>query len=418
VTVPAAELLTAARTRLILTHPFFGALALHLTLRPASPTWCRTVAVDGRSLFFNPDYIQSCSVADLKFLLAHEAMHCALGHFARRGHRLRRRWDVACDHAVNLLLQAEGLPPMAGALLDNRFNGMSAEEIYPLVPDDTAERTLDVHVFDAYGVTVPSSGAASALGTSKTMDEATPGITSLDGWDDAGHEAREDALAASRAHLAPEGEAPPQDTSVEQTWKSWLASAAHDALRAGRLSSALKRSIDHLIQPQLPWRALLARYLVSAARDDYSFQPNPRREGSALLPRLASREARVIAVLDTSGSISRAEMQEFATEVDALKGQIRAQVTLQACDEDLAPDGPWRFAAWEAIELPVSLQGGGGTRFTPVFEWVDREMLRPDVLLYFTDAQGEFPPAAPPYPVIWLVKGRAPVPWGERVQLN
>ena len=30
----------------------------------------------------------------------------------------------------------------------------------------------------------------------------------------------------------------------------------------------------------------------------------------------------------------------------------------------------------------------------------------------------QFPEFAPGYPVLWLVKGNSPVPWGERVQLN
>jgi predicted metal-dependent peptidase len=53
-----------------------------------------------------------------------------------------------------------------------------------------------------------------------------------------------------------------------------------------------------------------------------------------------------------------------------------------------------------------------------VFEWVEREHMRPDALVYFTDAEGDFPAEAPTYPVVWLVKGRAAVPWGERIQLN
>ena len=40
------------------------------------------------------------------------------------------------------------------------------------------------------------------------------------------------------------------------------------------------------------------------------------------------------------------------------------------------------------------------------------------LIVYFTDAEGEFPRQAPDYPVIWLVKGRGKVPWGERIQLN
>ena len=34
------------------------------------------------------------------------------------------------------------------------------------------------------------------------------------------------------------------------------------------------------------------------------------------------------------------------------------------------------------------------------------------------DAEGEFPGQEPRFPVIWLVKGREQVPWGQRIQLN
>ncbi len=101
-----------------------------------------------------------------------------------------------------------------------------------------------------------------------------------------------------------------------------------------------------------------------------------------------------------------------------LKGQVGARITLHACDEALAPNGPWVFEPWEEIRLPESLPGGGGTRFTPVFDWVERLDRRPDLLVYFTDAKGEFPDKEPSYPVLWLVKGKVKVPWGQRIQLN
>src|SRR3989304_7106996 len=108
--------LGAARTRLILEKPFIGALVMHLPLTPADPAWCETVAADARAFHFNPDYIAGLDFPQTQFVLAHEAMHCAPGHFARRSHRTRRRWDVAPDHAVNLLLLDEGLKPPPGAL--------------------------------------------------------------------------------------------------------------------------------------------------------------------------------------------------------------------------------------------------------------------------------------------------------------
>jgi predicted metal-dependent peptidase len=116
--------------------------------------------------------------------------------------------------------------------------------------------------------------------------------------------------------------------------------------------------------------------------------------------------------------VSAGELAAFAAEVDALKAQVRARVTLMACDEALDPRSPWVFESWEPLVLPPRLCGGGGTRFDPVFERIAGEHRRPDALIYFTDAVGEFPAVAPDYPVLWLVKGAGRVPWGERIQLN
>ena len=170
--------------------------------------------------------------------------------------------------------------------------------------------------------------------------------------------------------------------------------------------------------PRLSWRVLLSRYMSTLARNDYSFRRPSRRDGPALMPCLASEDIDIVVAIDTSGSLTDADLAEFATEMNAMKGELHGRVTLLACDEVLDERGPWRFEPWERVRMPPDLRGGGGTRFAPVFEWIERERFRTDVLVYFTDAEGEFPPSAPDYPVLWLVKGRAEVPWGERIQLN
>ena len=387
-----ATKLGAARTRLILERPFIGALVMHLPLVAVAAGRCETVATDARALYYNPAYIAALTLAETQFVLAHEAMHCALGHFARRSHRLRRRWDVACDHAANLLLIDEGLRPPEGALANPEFRGLSAEEIYPLIPEDPVERTLDRHLFDEREMD-PHSRASSQDGHAGALGSRPPAV------------APSDAGPTDRAELA-------------RRWQSRIVSAAQQARHAGRLAESWLRRVDGAIQPQLPWRTLLARYLVSTARDDYSFQRPPRREGDALLPRLSSGEVHVCVALDTSGSIGPEELAQFVSEVDAIKGQIRARVTLHACDERLDPRGPWEYPYWEPVALPREIGGGGGTRFVPVFDWIEATHRRPDALLYFTDAEGEFPHRAPAFPVLWLVKGRGRVPWGERIQLN
>jgi predicted metal-dependent peptidase len=410
--------LGAARTRLILEKPFIGALVMHLPLVAADRTWCQTIATDGRAFYFNPAYIAELDFAQTQFVLAHEAMHCALAHFDRRNHRSLHRWDIAADHAVNLLLVDDGLRPPPGALLNTEFRGLSAEEIYPLVPPDSTEATLDRHVFNENTGPQPTAGngGGSARGQPRRdrIDVSRDPQSNASGtWDDAGDEGR------SR----PERHAPPELSASEREalackWQGRLAAAAQQARQAGRMGEPWLRRIHALLGPRLPWRQLLARYMVSLARDDYSFQRLSRREGDALLPRLASEQIDLYIVLDTSASIADEELAEFAAEVDALKGQIRARVTLQACDEHLDPRGPWIFQAWERFILPDGLRGGGGTCFKPAFEWVTGQTTRPGVMVYFTDAVGAFPERAPEYPVIWLVKGSGKVPWGERIQLN
>jgi len=122
--------------------------------------------------------------------------------------------------------------------------------------------------------------------------------------------------------------------------------------------------------------------------------------------------------LDTSGSISDEDMRQFVSEIDAIKSQVRARITMHACDAKLVKSGPWVFEPWEEFQIPNKFKGGGGTEFSPIFDWVDQSDSQPDLLIYFTDAQGKIPEHEPHYPVIWLVKGKAKVPWGMRVQLN
>jgi predicted metal-dependent peptidase len=165
---------------------------------------------------------------------------------------------------------------------------------------------------------------------------------------------------------------------------------------------------------------LLARYMTAAARDDYSFtRPSSRREqGGAIYPRLRSTQINLLVFIDTSGSIVDDEMSNFVSEINAIKGQMRARITLHASDAKLAESGPWIFESWEDIRIPDDFSGGGGTDFCPAFAWASGNDQAPDLLVYFTDAQGSFPESEPPFPVIWLVKGKSSVPWGQRVQLN
>ncbi len=392
--------LSAARTRLILDKPFLGALVLRLPMKGTKPERCKTIGTDVRALYYNPEYISKLTLEQTQFVLAHEALHCALSHFARREHRVKHRWDIACDLAINPLLIKDGLKPPPGVLLRSGFEGMMAEEIYPYIEDDMEDETHDDHFYDAENQSSGSAGGQSLDNKNQSGDDNGSGDQGQD----------------SGAVPRPLSETEQEQLAVQ--WRQRLAGAAQQAMQAGKLGASMARLVEHLLQPQLPWRMLLARYMTAVARDDYSFQRPSRREGDAILPTLKSRQLDVLVVLDTSGSVNDTEMQEFVSEINAIKGQMRARLTLHACDAALCTNGPWIFEPWEEFSMPSSIYGRGGTRFTPVFDWLTQEGRKPDLLVYFTDAEGEFPRSEPDFPVLWLVKGRAKVPWGQRIQLN
>lgn len=408
--------LSAARTRLILDKPFLGALVLRLPMIEADPQWCRTTATDARAFYYNREFIDVLSLDHVQFMLAHEALHCALSHFARRQHRVKHRWDVACDHAINPLLVEDGLRAPPGTLLLDEFKGMTAEEIYPYIKDDTQEETLDQHAYDdAEGGQQGGDNNPNPPPPRQERESDRSKDQPEQGQGD-GAQAEPDESQVGASQPPPLSVTERDQLSVQ--WQERMAGAAQLALQAGKLSGSLARLVDHLLQPQLPWRMLLARYMTAVARDDYSYMRPSRREGEAILPSLRSSHVEIAVVLDVSGSIKEAELDEFLAEVNAIKGQTQAGITLHACDDQLADDGPWRYEAWEEIKLPRSFIGGGGTDFRPAFAWVDALERAPDLIVYFTDALGEFPPLEPGHPVLWLVKGKAPVPWGVRVQLN
>ena len=402
--------LAAARTKLILDKPFLGALVLRLPMVAADEDWCPTTATDARKFYYNPEFIDCLSLDETQFVLAHEALHCALSHFARRQHRRKLHWDMACDYAINPLLMSDGLKAPPGSLYMPQFKGMTAEEIYPCLDEKDDEQPLDNHVYDKDNTKGSSSGKNEKDLSSEQPDK--PASDEQDG------ERQQTPDAGEGGAPEPEPLTPDEAETLNIQWQQRLAGAAQQAMQAGKLGGEMARMVDHLLQPQLPWRLLLARYMTAAARDDFSYTRPSRREGDFILPSLRSNQVELVVALDISGSIHDQEMGEFLAEVNALKGQIRARVTLLACDSQLAQEAPWIFEAWDEFSLPDKISGGGGTSFKPVFEWVEKQGQNPDLLVYFTDAQGAFPEREPTYPVIWLIKGKHKTPWGQRIQLN
>jgi predicted metal-dependent peptidase len=260
---------------------------------------------------------------------------------------------------------------------------MSAEEIYPLIERDTEEEPQDQHLYDDQ-----NNDSDSDVDDTQYRD-APPPLT-----------------AQERDEL-------------NTQWQQRLAGAAQQAIQAGKMNGSVERFVHRLLHSTVPWRTLLARFMSGTTRVDYNLmRPSQRREGDAIHPSLSSPQTSVAIALDTSGSIDEDELNTFVTEVSAIKSLVNARITLLTCDTQLDDKGPWVFEPWERMNLPTAIKGKGGTDFTPVFNWLNGQPIKPDLLVYFTDAVGKYPDRMPVFETLWLVKGSEHIPWGQRIQLN
>jgi predicted metal-dependent peptidase len=191
-------------------------------------------------------------------------------------------------------------------------------------------------------------------------------------------------LASAQPGLDP-GQREKIEQDVDAARQRILASRYGD--QAG---SAMRRAEEGRIS--IDWRAALAAYCWSLSEDDTSWShPNRRYPCRAGYDR--HDLGKVAIVVDTSGSIDDVSLRSMIADVSAIASMGR-DVWCAACDCKIqSTAGPGQ---------QLELRGGGGTDFRPGLEWAGS--LSPDVAIYLTDTQGEYPAAPPSFPVIWAVR--------------
>lgn len=127
----AKEKVDKCLSRLLLLYPFWGALGLSLEM--VQSRRMPTLATDEVHLFFNPHYVHNQEEEILCTDLAHEISHKFLQDCSRRETRDPKVWNQATDYRINLMLKDGGFTIGPDYLIDERFRGMDAEEIYDLL---------------------------------------------------------------------------------------------------------------------------------------------------------------------------------------------------------------------------------------------------------------------------------------------
>jgi predicted metal-dependent peptidase len=418
--------LTRARVQLLILQPFFGTLCLRLKLIPGD---LPTMATDGSKIVYNPAFVDQLKPAELEGTLAHEVMHCALGHQCRRGTRDQGLWNEAADFAINPILNANGFTLPAGALNDPAFTNLSAEEIYARLLQKRAEGgstpKQEAQQPNTGGGTGNSPqatpGTATSNPKSQTPSQSPPQqqpltMSGAPGPAPARPGGFGEVLDAADDHGQPAS--PAEQRRQEHEWSIAAEQALRSAKACGHDPVGIERPLAESRESQQDWRAILRDFVAATMPSDYRWMPPNRRyiASGLYLPSGKRRGlGEIVIAVDTSGSIGKLELVQFAGEISAISEEAQPEaIHVVYCDA--AVQSTQEFTASEPVRLEP--KGGGGTDFRPAFEWVEKNDIAPVCLIYLTDLCCHSFPEAPEYPVLWVTDSRRTAPFGETVRIG
>jgi len=353
------EKLITARVGLLLRASFFGNLATRLKLVNADE-WLPTAATDGRNFYYNSRFVDMLRPKEIEFLFGHEVLHCVYDHMGRRGDRDAQLWNIADDYCVNsdLIKHKVGEKiTTVPCLYDAKYDGLCAEEVYDKLYEnaekiniqDLINQLLDDHLDDAEG---DDSGSGDGNGNGRPR-------LSKEERDKIKDEIKEAVLAAA---AATEG--------------------------AGNIPAGVRRLIQDMTAPQMNWRELLRMQLESTIKSDFTWMRASRRgwHMDAVMPGMKNDEMIDIAVaIDASGSIDGQMLKDFLGEISGIMEQFTAyKIHVITFDTQIYNPRQYDSENLESI-ADYEVEGGGGTDFDCVFNYLKEENIEPKRLVMFTD---------------------------------
>lgn len=360
------EMLVTARVGMLLRASFFGNLATRLKLVNADD-WLPTAATDGRNFYYNTRFIKMLRPKEIEFLFGHEVLHCVYDHFGRRGSRDPQLWNIANDYCVNSDLKKHRVGEFITSvpcLYDQKYEGKSSEEIYDILYENAEKIDINDLIDKMVDEHMDNDESDNGGGNNKEGP---------DGKEKQGN---------GRPKLTPEERA-----QIRDEIKEAMLSAAQTC-DAGNLPAGVKRMIQNLTEPKMNWRELLRMQLESTIKSDYSWMRTSRKgwDIDAVMPGMKTTDAIDIAVaIDMSGSISDKQGKDFLSEIKGIMESFDCYKIHVFCfDTETYNAQKYDSDNLESIE-DYELQGGGGTDFDAIFNYLKAEEIEPKKLVVFTD---------------------------------
>ena len=357
-------------------NEFFGALMLFSEFIESKKI--DTAATDGKKVFVNKNFFLSLTSSQQNGLLLHEVLHMALLHIPRMGERDQHYWNVAADIVVNdLILSNTKFKLPDGGIVDRNFKGKSVEHVYEKVKKSKKYPKLGMP-----DLIICNSSANNEKSKNESEDVSNY-------WKD-------------KINLL---------KNTDMISKEKL---------QGFFPGGIEQEIEAVTEPEIDWRSYLWKFVCKTPTD---FDDIDRRfiHRKLYLEYLMSESVTAEVCIDTSGSVSDEQLEQFFSELKGiLSSYPHVNVNLYYCDTEIY--GPYKLN--ENSKIPAA-KGRGGTTFIPFFnkiekvEYVGFEDNR--VAVYLTDGYGDFPKNSS-LPTLWLVThdglGKESFPFGETIRIS
>jgi len=380
--------ISQAKAKLLVDYPLFGTIASKIELVLNDDI--QAFKSDGIKLEYNSDFINSLSISEMEFVFANSAMHASLAHESRKNNRSGWLWQMATDLAINDMLVENGMDRPELAQYRIRFKGMYAEEIYEELKSDML---MDVN--------------------SESYNESSQG-SELNGLE-------ESSLCNNSGQKEIDqnlqNEINQELQQAQQLFEEFSNATLLAEEKKGDLPLHVERFFTLHVEGKIDWREELKYAIDRFYKDDYTLMPPNKKflHSGIYLPSSTSERFKLVVAVDSSGSVDEELLNTFLSELNFLMSTIpNYEIDLLVCDDKINEHKV--FYSGDILEL--SLSGGGGTDFRPVFKYIDENLQDTKLLLYFTDLDGFFPREIPNYDVKWIVPKESETPFGELIVLS
>jgi predicted metal-dependent peptidase len=354
---------------------FFLNLTRHVSWQLTSPTalWFKGIHYH---IAFEPLRILDCTLKQIMALIKHDILHCVAGHLARSkniyGSYRKRISNMAMDIVVNQYL--DNLPSFAITL--ERVNHKFGLKLRPF------------ETMEYYAISLQE--AFSLLEETNEEDESLP------------DEENNQLLFEETTH-----DIWNESDDIEENLIEYFTKQLIEQAKKGEVPyylEGLGYQNNHL-EGTLPWQYYLAKLVgrVESGKKKTLTRRNRRQpERVELRGVLKNHHAEIIVAIDSSASMSDTVYEKALNEVLAIIKGTQQAITIIECDSQIRRC----YQAKRKQEVKNRLTQRGATRFTPVFEYANRN--RAELVIYFTDGKGETYLNVIPkgYKILWVLTGK------------